>query len=99
METVSKKSFATEKQENIPNITITNDETIENNKLQNYPKLIDHCIKMMKKMFQSNNDKEWRMVEENKNFTIYLKYEDNKFLWSRAEVEILNSIEKVHSFS
>lgn len=49
-------------------------------------------------MFQSNNDKEWKMVEENKNFTIYLKYEDNKFLWSRAEVEILNSIEKVHSF-
>lgn len=82
---------------NLPNQNpsiLINDQEITALKLVNYPKIIEDLAAEMKKAFK-NTDKEWKLVEENKNFSIHLKFDRNNNLWSRAEAEITTSVEKV----
>lgn len=74
-----------------------NDEENVPNKLDNYHHIIDTIMQTVKNTFQINNSQEWKLVEENQNFTIYLKFE-NKFVWSSAKANIISPYEKVSCY-
>ena len=63
-------------------------------KLINYHSIIDNLIKGVKKTYIISND-EWKLLEENKNFLIHMRTENNKDLLFRAEAEIIAPKEKV----
>lgn len=80
----------------IPNLYI-NDQEISPLKLINYPKIIEDLASEMKKA-SNGLEKEWKLVEDNKNFSILLKFDRNNHLWSKAEAEIMAPEEKVTFF-
>jgi len=91
---VSNENSIVSKEEN--NVIV--EEIDKTTKLINYHSVIDNLIKTVKKSYVIGNEKEWKSVEENKNFIIHMKYENNKCLWSRAEAEIQAPKEKAAKF-
>ena len=85
-----------------PDIIIRNSivELEEPHKTLTYHQIIENVIKMVKKSYMMNHDKEWKMLEENLNFSIYMKCDNsNNKVWSRAESDIICNIEKVNIYS